>query len=147
MFKGVPALRSLQLDHNQIVCIDELAVKNLHELEILTLNNNNITTMPREMFSSMPRLRALRLSDNPFACDCHLSWLSKFLRSAPRLAPYTRCHSPSQLKGQNVADLHDQEFKCSGRAKRHRHKKAINITIWQLSTNGAQLPFAHHRLV
>ncbi|XP_070490339.1 protein slit isoform X1 [Chironomus tepperi] len=114
MFKGVTALRSLQLDHNQIVCIDEQAFKNLHELEILTLNNNNITTMPREMFSNMPRLRALRLSDNPFACDCHLSWLSKFLRSAPRLAPYTRCHSPSQLKGQNVADLHDQEFKCSG---------------------------------
>lgn len=114
MFKGVTALRSLQLDHNQIVCIDEQAFKNLHELEILTLNNNNITTMPREMYSNMPRLRALRLSDNPFACDCHLSWLSKFLRSAPRLAPYTRCHSPSQLKGQNVADLHDQEFKCSG---------------------------------
>lgn len=117
MFKGVPALRSLQLDHNQIVCIDEMAIKNLHELEILTLNNNNITTMPREMFSNMPRLRALRLSDNPFACDCHLSWLSKFLRSAPRLAPYTRCHSPGQLKGQNVADLHDQEFKCSGNAR------------------------------
>lgn len=115
MFKGVSALRSLQLDHNQIVCIDEQAVKNLHELEILTLNNNNLTTLPRDMFSNMPRLRALRLSDNPFACDCHLSWLSKFLRSAPRLAPYTRCHSPSQLKGQNVADLHDQEFKCSGK--------------------------------
>lgn len=114
MFKGVTSLRSLQLDHNQIVCIDELALKSLHELEILTLNNNNITTMPRDMFSNMPRLRALRLSDNPFACDCHLSWLSKFLRSATRLAPYTRCHSPSQLKGQNVADLHDQEFKCSG---------------------------------
>lgn len=114
MFKGVSVLRSLQLDHNQIVCIDEQAVRSLHELEILTLNNNNLTTLPREMFSNMPRLRALRLSDNPFACDCHLSWLSKFLRSAPRLAPYTRCHSPSQLKGQNVADLHDQEFKCSG---------------------------------
>ncbi|CAO1438147.1 unnamed protein product, partial [Diamesa tonsa] len=114
MFKGVPALRSLQLDNNQIVCIDEQAVKNLQELEILTLNNNNLTTLPRDMFIGMPRLRALRLSDNPFSCDCHLSWLSKFLRSAPRLAPYTRCHSPSQLKGQNVPDLHDQEFKCSG---------------------------------
>lgn len=79
-----------------------------------TLNNNNITALPRDVFTGMPRIRALRLSDNPFACDCHLSWLSRFLRSAPRLAPYTRCHSPSQLKGQNVADLHDQEFKCSG---------------------------------
>lgn len=73
-----------------------------------------MTALQRDIFSGMSRIRALRLSDNPFACDCHLSWLSRFLRSAPRLAPYTRCHSPSQLKGQNVADLHDQEFKCSG---------------------------------
>lgn len=80
-----------------------------------TLSNNNLTSLPRDLFGGLTRLRALRLSDNPFACDCHLSWLSRFLRSAPRLAPYTRCHSPSQLKSQNVADLHDQEFKCSGK--------------------------------
>lgn len=114
IFKGTPKVRSLQLDNNQIACIDEQAARNLHDVEILTLNGNNLTTLPRDMFNNMPRLRALRLSDNPFLCDCHLSWLSKYLRNAPRLAPYTRCLSPSQLKGQNVADLHDQEFKCSG---------------------------------
>ncbi|XP_061503108.1 protein slit isoform X1 [Anopheles gambiae] len=113
-FKGAPALRSLQLDNNQITCLDEGAVKGLTELEILTLNNNNITTLPRDMFAGMPRLRALRLSENPFACDCHLSWLARYLKNASRLAPYTRCHSPGQLKGQNVADLHEQDFKCSG---------------------------------
>ncbi|XP_039440093.1 protein slit isoform X3 [Culex pipiens pallens] len=113
-FKGATSLRSLQLDNNQITCLDEQAIKGLAELEILTLNNNNITTLARDMFTGMPRLRALRLSENPFACDCHLSWLARYLKNAPRLAPYTRCHSPSQLKGQNVADLHDQEFKCSG---------------------------------
>lgn len=63
----------------------------------------------------MPRIRALRLSDNPFTCDCHLSWLSRYLRNSPRLAPYTRCHSPSQLKSQNVAELHEHDFKCSGK--------------------------------
>lgn len=84
-----------------------------------TLNNNNLTTLPRDLFGGMPRLRALRLSENPFSCDCHLSWLSRYLKGAPRLAPYTKCHSPSQLKGQNVADLHDQEFKCSGNAAQH----------------------------
>lgn len=81
-----------------------------------TLNNNNLTTLPHNVFSGLNRLRALRLSENPLSCDCHLSWLSRFLRSSPRLAPYTRCQSPSQLKGQNVADLHDQEFKCSGKS-------------------------------
>lgn len=79
-----------------------------------TLNNNNLTALPRDLFAGL-RLRALRLSDNPFACDCHLSWLSRYLRTASRLAPNTKCHSPSQLKGQNVADLHDQDFKCSGK--------------------------------
>uniref|UniRef100_A0A1A9YUK8 Uncharacterized protein n=1 Tax=Glossina morsitans morsitans TaxID=37546 RepID=A0A1A9YUK8_GLOMM len=98
LFKGAHSLRSLQLDYNQITCMDEHAFKGLVELEVFGLT----------------RLRALRLSDNPFSCDCHLSWLSRFLRNAPRLAPYTRCQSPSQLKGQNVANLHDQEFKCSG---------------------------------
>ncbi|GAB0095464.1 protein slit [Sergentomyia squamirostris] len=117
LFKGAPSLRSLQLDSNEITCLDEQAFKGLTELEILTLNNNNLTTVPKDLFSGMARLRALRLSDNPFACDCHLSWLSRFLRSASRLAPYTKCHSPSQLKGQNVADLHDSEFKCSGLAE------------------------------
>lgn len=34
-FKGAPALRSLQLDNNQITCLDEGAVKGLTELEIL----------------------------------------------------------------------------------------------------------------
>ncbi|XP_036333859.1 protein slit-like isoform X3 [Rhagoletis pomonella] len=115
VFKGAQSLRSLQLDNNQITCMDEHAFKGLIDLEILTLNNNNLTSLPHNAFSGLNRLRALRLSDNPFSCDCHLSWLSRFLRSAPRLAPYTRCQSPSQLKGQNVADLHDQEFKCSGK--------------------------------
>ncbi|XP_037944167.1 protein slit-like [Teleopsis dalmanni] len=113
-FKGAQSLRSLQIDNNQITCMDEHVFKGLIELEILTLNNNNLTTIPHNVFNGLGRLRALRLSDNPFSCDCHLSWLSRYLRNAPRLAPYTRCQSPSQLKGQNLADLHDQEFKCSG---------------------------------
>lgn len=106
----------MRTTHNLFIKIHTSRPLNAFILYIIyrTLNNNNITTLPRDIFTGMPRIRALRLSDNPFACDCHLSWLSRFLRSASRLAPYTRCHSPSQLKGQNVADLHDQEFKCSG---------------------------------
>ena len=70
--------------------------------------------MPMDLFEDLFRLRTLRLSDNKLACDCHLTWLAAWLRRNPRLALYTRCFSPNQLKGQNVADLHDQEFKCSG---------------------------------
>ncbi|XP_055372286.1 protein slit-like isoform X2 [Condylostylus longicornis] len=118
ILKGAVSLKTLQLDNNQIMCVDELAFKGLFDLEILTLNNNNLTLLPQNVLNDLDSLRALRLSENPFACDCHLAWLSRFLRAAPLLTTgHTKCQSPSQLKGQNVADLPDQEFKCSGLAE------------------------------
>ncbi|XP_073994613.1 slit guidance ligand isoform X3 [Rhodnius prolixus] len=116
--RGIPSLKSLQLDNNMLTCVDEQAIKNLRELEVLTLNNNNLTSLPPNLFEDMFRLRSLRLSENKLACDCHLIWLARWLRKYPRLAPYTRCFSPNQLKGHNVADLHEQEFKCSGLVER-----------------------------
>lgn len=80
-----------------------------------TLNNNNLTWIGKDMFSNMFRLRTLRLNDNLLHCDCQLSWLARYLRHSPRLAQYTRCHSPNHLKGQSIADLQDHEFKCSGK--------------------------------
>lgn len=116
--RGTPALKTLQLDNNHLTCIDEVAISSLKELEILTLNNNNLTSLPQDLFAELYRLRTLKLSDNNLICDCHLSWLARWLRRFPRLALYTRCFSPNQLKGQNVADLHEQEFKCSGLVER-----------------------------
>lgn len=66
------------------------------------------------MFNNMFRLKTLRLSDNNLICDCQLSWLSKFLLHSPRLGQYTKCFSPIHLRGQNIADLLDSDFKCSG---------------------------------
>lgn len=66
------------------------------------------------MFSNMFRLRILRLNDNLLHCDCQLSWLARYLRHSPRIAPNTKCHSPNHVKGENVTDLQDHEFKCSG---------------------------------
>ncbi|VEN60136.1 unnamed protein product, partial [Callosobruchus maculatus] len=116
--KGVPSLKTLQLDNNQITCIDEGAFRHLKDLEILTLNNNNLTFLSKETFGNLFRLRTLRLNDNLFHCDCQLSWLARYLRHSPRLAQYTRCHSPTHLKGHSVVELKDTDFKCSGLVER-----------------------------
>ena len=89
---------------------------NYYSSSFRTLNNNNLSTLTDDLFQDLFRLRTLRLSDNNFNCDCRLAWLAKWLRRFPRLGQYTRCSQPSNLKGQNVADLHEQEFKCSGRS-------------------------------
>lgn len=79
-----------------------------------TINNNNLSTLPDGLFQDLYRLRTLRILENNFKCDCRLAWLAKWLRKFPKLGQYTKCASPSHLKGQSVADLHEQEFKCSG---------------------------------
>lgn len=55
-----------------------------------------------------------RLHSNNLNCDCHLSWLSQWLRQRPTLGLFTQCSSPPQLRGINVAEIQKHEFSCSG---------------------------------
>ncbi|XP_058798231.1 protein slit isoform X2 [Phymastichus coffea] len=112
--RGIASLKHLLLDDNVLSCIDEAAIRELKELEILTLNNNKLTTLGKDVFTGLAHLRTLKLSDNAFTCDCHLVWLSRTLKTFSRLGQNTRCAAPAHLKGQNLVDLQEHDFKCSG---------------------------------
>ncbi|XP_037545817.1 slit homolog 1 protein [Nematolebias whitei] len=113
-FRGATDLKNLQLDKNRVSCIEEGAFRALRSLEVLTLNNNNITTIPVSSFNHMPKLRTFRLHSNSLRCDCHLAWLSPWLRQRPALGLYTQCTSPPSLRGLNLAELRKSDFACSG---------------------------------
>ncbi|XP_070965621.1 slit homolog 1 protein-like [Oncorhynchus clarkii lewisi] len=115
-FRGATDIRNLQLDKNHITCIEEGAFRALRTLEVLTLNNNNISSIPVSSFNHMPKLRTFRLHSNSLRCDCHLSWLSPWLRQRPTLGLYTQCSSPPTLRGLNLAELQKNEFTCSGQS-------------------------------
>uniref|UniRef100_A0A8C3QUL1 Slit homolog 2 protein n=1 Tax=Cyanoderma ruficeps TaxID=181631 RepID=A0A8C3QUL1_9PASS len=113
-YKCLPNLFNRQLDYNQISCIEDGAFRALRDLEVLTLNNNNITRLSVASFNHMPKLRTFRLHSNNLYCDCHLAWLSDWLRQRPRVGLYTQCMAPSHLRGHNVAEVQKREFVCSG---------------------------------
>ncbi|XP_034150392.1 slit homolog 1 protein [Esox lucius] len=113
-FRGATDIRNLQLDKNYITCVEEGAFRALRSLEVLTLNNNNISSIPVSSFNHMPKLRTFRLHSNSLRCDCHLSWLSPWLRQRPTLGLYTQCSSPPTLRGLNLAEMQKNEFTCSG---------------------------------
>ncbi|XP_071987096.1 slit homolog 1 protein isoform X1 [Engystomops pustulosus] len=115
-FRGATELKNLQLDKNQISCIEDGAFRALRGLEVLTLNNNNITTIPVSSFNHMPKLRTFRLHSNNLFCDCHLAWLSQWLRQRPTIGLFTQCTAPTQLRGLNVAEVQKHEFSCSGQS-------------------------------
>ncbi|XP_072335770.1 slit homolog 1 protein-like isoform X2 [Scyliorhinus torazame] len=113
-FRGATDIKNLQLDKNQITCIEEGAFRALRSVEVLTLNNNNISSIPVSSFNHMPKLRTFRLHSNHLYCDCHLSWLSQWLRQRPQIGLFTQCTGPPDLRGLNVAEIQKHEFSCTG---------------------------------
>lgn len=55
-----------------------------------------------------------RLHSNHLFCDCHLAWLSQWLRQRPTIGLFTQCSGPASLRGLNVAEVQKSEFSCSG---------------------------------
>uniref|UniRef100_A0A3B3YE97 Slit homolog 2 (Drosophila) n=1 Tax=Poecilia mexicana TaxID=48701 RepID=A0A3B3YE97_9TELE len=109
-FRGAVEIKNLQLDYNHISCIEDGAFRALRDLEVLTLNNNNISRLSVASFNHMPKLRTFRLHSNNLHCDCHVAWLSEWLRQRPRLGLYTQCMAPPHLRGHNVAEVQKKEF-------------------------------------
>ncbi|OQR71391.1 protein slit-like [Tropilaelaps mercedesae] len=108
------ALRILNLEANNLSCIDESALRQLKNLETVIFAKNNITVVSRYLFDGLKKLRNLRIWENPYACDCRLSWFPSWLRSNPRLGHYVTCDSPPQLKGRLIMELREADFECSG---------------------------------
>ncbi|CAG7785709.1 unnamed protein product [Allacma fusca] len=111
---GPNSLRNLLLDHNELTCIDESAIRNLKDLETLTLESNNLTSLQKDSFEGLTRLKHLTLGENPLICDCHLSWLSKWLKKGPKASTQARCNSPYHLRDKTIDEVLETEFKCSG---------------------------------
>uniref|UniRef100_A0AAZ3Q4Q5 Slit homolog 2 (Drosophila) n=1 Tax=Oncorhynchus tshawytscha TaxID=74940 RepID=A0AAZ3Q4Q5_ONCTS len=98
----------------------------LRDLEVLTLNNNNISRLSVASFNHMPKLRTFRLHSNNLFCDCHVAWLSEWLRQRPRLGLYTQCMSPPTMRGHNVAEVQKKEFVCTG-----SHQSSLSCSVLQ----------------
>uniref|UniRef100_H2LMF8 Slit homolog 2 (Drosophila) n=1 Tax=Oryzias latipes TaxID=8090 RepID=H2LMF8_ORYLA len=126
-FRGAVEIKNLQLDYNHISCIEDGAFRALRDLEVLTLNNNNISRLSVASFNHMPKLRTFRLHSNNLQCDCHVAWLSEWLRQRPRLGLYTQCMSPPHLRGHNVAEVQKKEFVCTG----HQSSSSSSCSVLQ----------------
>lgn len=68
--------------------------------------------------ASDPLSTRSRLHSNHLFCDCHLAWLSQWLRQRPTIGLFTQCAAPAQLRGLNVAEIQKNEFSCSGEGAR-----------------------------
>ncbi|XP_048584555.1 SCO-spondin isoform X2 [Nematostella vectensis] len=136
--QGTLSLKSLQLNNNLLTRIEPGTFRNLRGLEILYLNNNNITELDQRLFARTPSLKLLFVSfnslatlprglfyslstdakvslhNNPFVCDCKLSWLKQWIRTRSLIYSLNliKCSSPPGLAGQPVTAVPDSRFVC-----------------------------------
>ncbi|XP_049718678.1 platelet glycoprotein IX [Elephas maximus indicus] len=91
----------------------------------LLLTNNSLREVPPGAFDHLPQLQTLNVEQNPWHCDCSLTYLRLWLEDhAPEELHLIRCASPSLATGRPLSQLTGYELGNCG---------------WQLQTSWASL--------
>lgn len=111
-FSAIPNVRELDLSDCSISVIQDFSFEKLGpSLKILNLERNGLTHLPTDIFSTLllsssVRLPAqisaesdliIRLSDNPWHCDCSLTHLKDLLNENTNFAGEILCTTPHKI--------------------------------------------------
>nr|QHA25213.1 leucine-rich repeat domain-containing protein [Physocyclus mexicanus] len=102
--RPAPKLRFLSLNGNDLTYLPEDLFSDMPGLEIVYLLENELTTLPENIFMSVNsrRLRLIELTRNPWECDCDLR---KATFNATSFVDLGYCATPGEMVGNKVQDL------------------------------------------
>uniref|UniRef100_A0A8C4Q4A7 Trophoblast glycoprotein n=1 Tax=Eptatretus burgeri TaxID=7764 RepID=A0A8C4Q4A7_EPTBU len=115
----LPALRQLDLRYNSLCSLSNITFSEAMEIEFLDLRNNKFKGISVAGLEGLKKARKngihVRLSGNPFVCDCKLrdfvSWLVNHSFMIQDRAEI-HCASPAMLKGAILSQLTVANLSC-----------------------------------
>ncbi|XP_057686287.1 leucine-rich repeat-containing protein 3-like [Corythoichthys intestinalis] len=125
-FMNLHRLRELDLSHNLIESLEVGAFQGVSEgLRTLDLSNNHLSSLPKETFTKMQA--RIRLSNNPWNCECSLQEVLRELRLDPETINEVSCHTsvPEKYTGQPVIHVLD-----SGINFCNFHQKTTDVAMF-----------------
>ena len=103
----------LDVSHCSVEDITFEAWQELVKINVVFLNNNAMTKLPREYSEMNISSRSISLQRNPWDCSCDRSWMHDwFNSSSDHLANPSSilCHSPPNLRGMSIMKMHKERF-------------------------------------
>ncbi|XP_038266910.1 slit homolog 1 protein isoform X2 [Dermochelys coriacea] len=113
-FTNMSQLTTLILSYNALQCIPPLAFAGLQALRLLSLHGNNISSLPEGIFADVTSLSHLAIGANPLYCDCHLRWLSGWVKTGYKEPGIARCDGPPDMEGKLLLTTPAKKFECQG---------------------------------
>ncbi|XP_031708294.1 leucine-rich repeat-containing protein 3-like [Anarrhichthys ocellatus] len=107
-FSDLHHLRELDLSHNAIESVEVGAFQGISEsLRTLDLSNNHLSSLPKDTFAKLHA--RVRLSHNPWHCECSLQEVLRELRLDPETVNDVSCSTSVQEEyvGQAVIQVLD----------------------------------------
>nr|XP_054603474.1 leucine-rich repeat-containing protein 3-like [Nothobranchius furzeri] len=107
-FAELHCLRELDVSHNSLESVEVGAFQGVSDsLRILDLSNNQLSSLPKDTFTKLHA--RVRLSNNPWHCDCSMQEVLRELRLDPETVSEFSCHTSVQEEytGQPVIQVLD----------------------------------------
>ena len=123
---------ALYLSHNNIERLDEKTIDKLKRIDILFIDSNKLTTLPRNIENV--NFTKISLQHNFFRCDCKTKWMKQWLlREEAHVDNIENilCHS-DHVQGKAMSRLQDEEFVCLDKSRNQDQSPAFKITAYTL---------------
>ena len=94
--------------------IESDAFIGLESIATIDLRDCNISSIQNGSFNGLTKITAVYLHNNPLNCDCHLSWLPRWLSGKPEVTfDGAVCQVPSDISGNILTAANLSSFICS----------------------------------
>ncbi|XP_022247748.1 leucine-rich repeat-containing protein 15-like [Limulus polyphemus] len=104
-------LREINFSNNRLENLPEDIFIGMNNIRKINLANNKIKTLQKKAFSEiLEKLVELDVTGNQIRCCKPLEWMLSLKEKGTSLKG--RCHSPSNLRNKNIAQLTAQEICC-----------------------------------
>ncbi|KAL4593347.1 leucine-rich repeat-containing protein 24-like, partial [Arapaima gigas] len=110
-------LQELHLQENSVEVLGERALDSLGSLALLDLSRNNLRTLSQASLHPLASLQVLRVTDNPWRCDCALHWLRSWINADGQqlLSSAERrlvCAEPPRLSHRSLVEVPGNSLVC-----------------------------------